>query len=78
MNFILGLLIAAGGAAFIIFHRKLMFYFGRIVWLENYIGQGRSDVGYIAIGLVIFGIGIFTMTGALNLAIFLTRPPRPE
>ena len=58
---------AVVGALITIKSEKLLEFFGRIEFFENKLGtSGGSRLGYKLIGLLIFFLGVLTMTGLIG------------
>lgn len=58
---------AVAGAFITIKSEKMLEFFGRIEFFENKLGtSGGSRLGYKLVGLLIFFLGILTMTGLIG------------
>ncbi len=67
MKFIIGLIMVVVGALITIKSEKLLEFFGRIDFFEDKLGtSGGSRLGYKLIGLLIFFLGMLTMTGLIG------------
>lgn len=66
-KFIIGLIMAIAGALITIKSEAVFSMFGRIQFFEDKFGtSGGSRLGYKLVGLVIFFLGILTMTGLIG------------
>lgn len=67
MKFIIGFIMVVVGALVTIKSEKLLEFFGRIDFFEDKLGtSGGSRLGYKLIGLLIFFLGMLTMTGLIG------------
>lgn len=67
MNFIIGLVMTLAGALIIIKSEAVFSFFGRIDFFEDKLAtSGGSRLGYKLVGLMIFFLGILTMTGLIG------------
>lgn len=67
MSFIIGLIMVIAGALITIKSEAVFSFFGRIDFFEDKLAtSGGSRLGYKLIGLIIFFIGMLTMTGLIG------------
>lgn len=76
MQFILGLIFFAAGAAIVIKSETMLNAFGRIEFFERHLGvEGGSRLGYKIIGMATIFIGILLITGLFNGFIYWILSP---
>ena len=62
---ILGMILTAAGALFVIKTEWFMDNFGRIAWFEEKLGSdGGSRLGYKLVGIILLIIGVIVTTGS--------------
>lgn len=67
VNFLIGLVMAVAGAFITIKSEAVFSFFGRIEFFEDKLAtSGGSRLGYKLLGLLIFFLGVLTMTGLIG------------
>jgi len=67
MSIILGLIMIVAGAMMAIKAEWLLENFGRIGWFEEHLGtDGGSRLGYKLIGILLFFLGVLSVTGLIG------------
>jgi len=67
MHFIIGLVMVVVGALITIKSEKMLDFFGRVEFFEDKLGtSGGSRLGYKLVGVIIFFLGVLTMTGLIG------------
>lgn len=66
LRIIIGVVLVAIGAIFVIKTRKLLEFFGPIGWAEAKLGGGGSNLMYKLIGIVVCFIGFMVATNLWN------------
>ncbi len=67
MSFIIGLIMVIAGALITIKSEKVFEFFGRIDFFEDKLASsGGSRFGYKLLGILIFFLGVLTMTGLIG------------